>query len=474
MILLLGTARCENSGPASPSPDVRTLRVGFPNASLTSPLAGIAQLVGILSTEGLLKIGDDGRPAPWLAEGWDIAPDGLSVIVRLRTGARFHDGSPVDGSSVAQILKRTLPQFMGPVFEDIAHITPAGTNRIEIGLRRVSPLLLEALEVSIRSSNGLVGTGPFKRVQPDSLELHANTDYYLGPPAIDRLVVTNYSNVRAAWAEMLRDQIDMLYEVGIDALDSLQGAQNVRIFTFIQRYQYVVIFNTNAPALRQAEVRRALNMAVDRDAVVQHALAGHGLPSSGPVWPHHWAFRPDSPSFGFSPEAAAAAVASRQIRFTCLVRPDLERMAQVLKRQFEAVNVDMALEEKTFDEIVKAISSGDFDAALIDLVSGPSLFRPYEFWRTGGSFSFGQPGNTRVDAALDRIRQAASDDKYREAVIGFQQAVVDDPPAIFLAWSERARAVSTRFDVAPEPGRDILTTLRLWRPVAGGKIASSN
>ena len=42
---------------------------------------------------------------------------------------------------------------------------------------------------------------------------------------------------------------------------------------------------------------------------------------------------------------------------------------------------------------------------------------------------------------------------------------MDDPPAIFLAWSERARAVSKRFDVPPpKPGRDILGTLRLWKP----------
>ena len=49
---------------------------------------------------------------------------------------------------------------------------------------------------------------------------------------------------------------------------------------------------------------------------------------------------------------------------------------------------------------------------------------------------------------------------YRAGVAAFQRAIVDDPPAIFLAWSERARAVSTRFDVPVEPGRDILSTLR--------------
>jgi ABC-type transport system substrate-binding protein len=72
----------------------------------------------------------------------------------------------------------------------------------------------------------------------------------------------------------------------------------------------------------------------------------------------------------------------------------------------------------------------------------------------------------KVDAALDHVRHAVADDDYRSAVAEFQQAIADDPPAIFLAWSERSRAVSKRFDVQPEAGRDVLATLRLWRPTA--------
>jgi hypothetical protein len=43
--------------------------------------------------------------------------------------------------------------------------------------------------------------------------------------------------------------------------------------------------------------------------------------------------------------------------------------------------------------------------------------------------------------------------------------MVDEPPALFLAWSERARAISRRFDVpTPEKGRDVMNSIRLWRP----------
>jgi len=77
-----------------------------------------------------------------------------------------------------------------------------------------------------------------------------------------------------------------------------------------------------------------------------------------------------------------------------------------------------------------------------------------------------------VDAALDAMRHAPNDTAYRTAVAAFQQAIVDDPPALFLAWSERARAVNTRFVVPNEPERDVWSSLRLWRPAAAATLTS--
>jgi hypothetical protein len=116
----------------------------------------------------------------------------------------------------------------------------------------------------------------------------------------------------------------------------------------------------------------------------------------------------------------------------------------------------------------------DFDAILFDVISGPNLFRPFQWWHSGTNSLTGF-ASARVDESLDRIRYAASDDQYRSGVAAFQQAMNDDPPAIFLVWSQRARAVSNRFVVPPvEPGRDILSTLRTWKPVADQPVAGQN
>ena len=128
-------------------------------------------------------------------------------------------------------------------------------------------------------------------MDPDKPELVANDSYYLGRPAIDKIVFQRYPSVRAAWAEMLRNHIDMLYEVGADALESLTGATDVSVFTFVRHYQLLLIFNTHSPIFRDARVRRAFNLAVNRDEVIADGLNGHGDPSSGLIWPSYWAFQ---------------------------------------------------------------------------------------------------------------------------------------------------------------------------------------
>src|SRR5206468_1853312 len=128
-----------------------------------------------------------------------------------------------------------------------------------------------ALESPIRKSDGSA-TGPFKSLGPDKLELVANDNYYLGRPQIDTILVRRYPSIRAAWAEMLRNHIDMLYEVGADALESLTGASDVAVFTVAKHYQLLLVFNNHLPTFRDARIRRAFNLAVNRDEVIADGL----------------------------------------------------------------------------------------------------------------------------------------------------------------------------------------------------------
>jgi peptide/nickel transport system substrate-binding protein len=468
---------CGHGASAANEPPTTVLRLGVSVgvAYATNPTGGIRQIAQNLTTEYLARTADDGRMEPQIAAKWALADEGRTLNVELKHGVTFQDGSPADAPTIARLLPDALKGAAGSVADDIESIRPVGTDTIAIRYRRPSPLLLESLEAVVRKSP-TVSTGPFVASPSNATEFVANDHYAQGRPAIDRITIQPFPSVRSAWAEMLRSNIDMLYEVGPDALDSLENATNVSMFTFLRRYQYALVFNRASAALRSKTVRTAMNLAVDRNQEIARALNGHGLASTGPVWPKHWAADPAAPRFSFDPAAAARLMDGKTIHLKCLMPTDAiyERLALELSRQLSRIGVTLEFQALAPDDMFRAQREGDYDAVLTEIISGPTMLRLYVVWRSASGLNFASRGNATVDAALDRVRNAASDAEYRAGVAAVQRAFVDDPPAVLLAWSERARAVSRRFAVPPEAGRDVLATIRLWTPRTDQRVASRN
>lgn len=471
--VLTVSGSCRGTQLQTGAPSSAVLRVGTSQSSAANPFLGLRQVSQLQVVEGLARAGEDGRMLPVMAEGWTIGRDGRSLIVKLRPNVKFHDGTPVDASVIAKMLPDAMRTYMGSVFSDVDYVRAMGDDAVEIAFHQSSPFVTEALESALQKTGG-VGTGPFIAAANGTTVMEANRNYYLGAPILQRVQVQSFPTVRTAWAEMLRGGIDMLYEVGPDALPSMQNSNTISVFTFTRRYQYALVLNPETPALRAPEVRRALNMGVDRAEIVRSALNGYGVPSTGPTWPRYWALSPDLPRFAFDP-ARAAKLLGHNVQFACLVPSDapFERIALEMKRQLAAIGVEMNPEEVSLNDLSQRAAKRQYEAMLIEVLSGPTLLRPYLIWHSKAPLNWGQFGNSRVDAALDRVRQAAGDDALRGAIKGLEQTFMDDPPAVLLAWSVRARAVSKQFVVHVEEGRDILGTLRLWKPPSAAQQQAS-
>jgi ABC-type transport system substrate-binding protein len=190
------------------------------------------------------------------------------------------------------------------------------------------------------------------------------------------------------------------------------------------------------------------------------------------VWPLHWAYDRTVERFRYDPSPIVTGETPIQLK--CLISDrSLERLALLLQRQLRAVGVDLVLETSSIDQAMARFQSGDFEAVLADARQGPTIVKPYMFWHSSSPLNWGRYSSPAVDRALDAIRGAANEEMYKAGVADFERAIIDDPPAIFLAWTQRARAVSKRFEVANQPGRDIVRTLSQWRP-ATQTVARSN
>ena len=273
------------------------------------------------------------------------------------------------------MLRESLSKAMGAAFEDVDRILSVDDGQLRFILRRPAPFQSKlSRQQSQKSAGNDVGTGAY--IPAGTSELKANTSYYLGRPTIDRILVTSYPSVRAAWAELLRGNLDMLFEVNADALDSLQSSSDVALFSFIRHYQYLLMFGPHAPVFQSAEIRRELNAAIDRNALLRDGLNGHGVVSSGPVPPRHWALGSDAPKFGFDAKLAASLQARNSIHVPRLrgLRVRAPRIGpQASARCRLSGHAHSGAPRRI--RLIQAMAKNDFEAILMDSISGPSLFR---------------------------------------------------------------------------------------------------
>jgi ABC-type transport system substrate-binding protein len=272
----------------------------------------------------------------------------------------------------------------------------------------------------------------------------------------------------------------MVTDVPPEAVEFIRN-DDIQVISFPRSYQYLVAFNSRIPPFESPAVRRALNAAVNRELLITNVLQGQGDAATGPIWPKHWAYDGSIQPFSFDPRGAVSSLESAglsmsrssasdrppaRLRFTCLIPAEFslwERIGLEVQKQLYDIGVDMAFEVLPFQEYDARIRDGRFQAVLIDMTSGPTLARPHVFWGSAhreGLHTFGYD-NPEAARLFELLRTSTSEAVIRSAVSRLQRVLLEDPPALFLAWNQRARAVRRNFQVA-ESGGDPLFTIWQW------------
>lgn len=481
---------CTSSEPPS-APRGRVLTIGSPESSVTRGDLGVGSLISFSTLEGLTQVAVsvDGRALPRLAESWSWENGGRRIRLQLRANVTFHDGTPLTSILAAEALRRRMEQpgnlALYPSLRDVTEVRPDGDLQLVLELSQPSAFLPEELDLPIAIGPGnAVGTGPFRLVTRDSstVVLERFDRYYLGAPQIAQIVIRPFNTLRTAWTSLLRGEVDMVTDVPPEALDFIRN-DDIQVIPFARSYQFLIAFNSQKPLFKSSAVRRALNVAINRDALIGNVLQGQGQPSTGPLWPRHWAYDASMLPYGYDPQFAVTLLDNAglrpgtaplsptrppaRLRFTCLLPADfalLERIGLEVQKQLYDIGVDIQFEVVPLQEWDLRIREGRFEAVMVDMISGPTLARPHVFWgapRREGLHALGYQ-NAEAARLFELLRTSTNEAAIRSAVSRLQRVMLEDPPALFLAWNQRARAVSTRFRVAGEPGRDPLLTIWQW------------
>jgi peptide/nickel transport system substrate-binding protein len=487
---------CDRRAADEPSGPLE-LRVGIAEpAGAPTTEASVSQVATRLRFSSLITARADGSIEPGLAEKWQPSEDGLTWRFTLRPGLKFEDGSPLNAAAVAPVLDeaRITPRLI-PGLRDIVSVKADGDRDVVIELRAPSSLLLEALYLQpiTRDEDGRVRAGPYREVsnEPGHVVLQAVDGFYRGRASIDRVDLRGYPTQRAAWVALMRGDIDFLYDVPVEATEFIEASTSVRAYSFLRPFVQLLGFNVESEHLRDPRIRRAIALAIDRPAIIKQALGGRGLPAYSAIWPRHWAY--DQSITGEKPDLTRArallaealgesAITSNEhpgmgggrLQLSCLLPsgyPAFERSALLLQRQLLDIGVDLRPEVVPAGQLIQRLSEGRFETYLFEHLTGVGFNWAYWFWHSPeDAMPYVRSGYVAADEVLERIRRTHDQERFRTAVHDLQRVFIDDPPAVFLTWSQTSRAVRRRFLIPEDPDQDIFYSVPRWQVPKEGTL----
>ncbi len=245
--------------------------------------------------EGLVTFDRSGAIVPALAESYDLSEDGLTWTFHLRQGVKFHDGSDFDSADVAATFERARDTESGHThpeyYSSISEITAPDANTVVFTLSQPSRGLLYNLarpdsiiyppEKAETQRSAPIGTGPFKfasYTEGSEVVLERNPDYYRsGVPYLDKAVFKIIGDPNTRFAALQAGDIDMI-GVALSPEQYLQLADNPELkgTEGTATTEITVAMNNTRAPFNDIRVRQAINLAIDKDTIVQGAFFGLG------------------------------------------------------------------------------------------------------------------------------------------------------------------------------------------------------
>jgi len=385
---------------------------------------------------------------PRLAASWEHSDDYLEWTYHLRRDVRWHDGVPVTAHDV----KFTLDLLSHP---DVAQYSFESVRVVDdytvtIRVRRLANSgyqddivyypkhLLEGLDPKTFMNWDFwtrpVGCGPYRfvRYQPGTMiEFEANPEYFRGKPKIERLVLKFVGT--AGLTELLSGQVDVVHRGQPSQIPRVLADPRFRVYRSFRPDAPVIYWKHDHPLFRDARVRHALTLAIDRGECLRMLNLPSDLPGSDGVFTPRVLIGGQLPApLPYDPAQANALLdaagwhdrnddgvrqrGGRPFRFTATVTSrddmDVPRLAVLVQAHLRRVGVQMEIQILDDSVVRKRMGSGQFEAAFGELGGAGAQQR---FFGRGNPTGYTNPEAFRlIDAAVAATNPDELDRIYRE------------------------------------------------------------
>lgn len=418
----------------------------------------------------LTRYSASGEIEPDLAEKWDITPDGQTYTFYLRKNVKFHNGRPMTSEDVKYSIQRVLAKETAAPFASyfaaVDKIDTPDPYTVKFSLKYpFSPFLAqfaikrsssivpkEVVEKEGDLSNTAVGTGPWKLkewVPRERMVVERFADYYEpGLPYMDGIQYKVLVELASRVAALRAKQVDFS-QIAYEAVDQLKADPTLTILNRSRGWVRVGLINHSRKPLDDVRVRKALDMALDRNEIIEKGIGKADL--SGPVPAGHpsYALKPEElPAHYNKPdiEGAKKLLADAGLASGFKIRlhiesehPYIAKLVQVMQQNWKKINVDaqiISLPSASISKTIGKESNFDYDIRFTAWTFYPDADNYTYNWyhsQSSGMDSLGPRWKDQeLDAMMDKARIMPDGAERRTAYVAIQKRLMDTVPTFWF------------------------------------------
>lgn len=436
---------------------------------------------------GLLKATSAGTVVPELAESYTISTDGLIYTFVLKDKIFFHDGAPITADDIVFTVQKVQdPALKSPSRPnwDKVVVKKIDDRTVSFTLSKPYAPFLENTTLGIipkhiwknareedftysKYNFEPIGSGPYKLYKierntsgiPQNYNLVPFDRYPLGSAYISHLIIKTFPNEKSLIEAYQKGEIQSMYDVSPQVAKSIVREDSEIHTTPLPRV-FGVFFNQNeAPVLANKEIRQALQLATDRQTIIDNVLDGYGTAITDPIPPGALPAGANLPTTiastsvddarniltnaGWTPDENG--IMNKKIgkdtvtlRFSISTSnaPELVQTANMIKVMWQKIGADVEVKIFETGELNQSvIRPRKYDALLFGEIIGRDLDL-YAFWHSSGRLD---PGlnisgyiNVKADKILEKARTVTDIQDRLDQYAAFETEVRNDIPAIFI------------------------------------------
>src|SRR6202040_3943412 len=419
---------------------------------------------------------------PDVATGWNWSEDGKELTFPLHQGVKWHDGKPFTAADV----KCTLDLLQGKAteklrinprkswFDNVSEVSTNGDYEVTLRLKRPQPWMLAMLATGwtpiypchvtpAQMRQHPIGTGPFKFVEfkpNQSITLVRNPDYWKpGRPYLDGIEYRIIKDVSTRLLSFIAGKEDVFFGVTMPQLKDVKTQLPRAICDmFIPNVSRTLLVNRSQPPFDNAELRRAMSLALDRQAFVDIIADGQGTigavmqPPPEGIWgmpPYAMRNLP-----GYDPDVGASRAQARKMMEKLGYGPDKRLSVTVATRNVQAYR-DAAvvligqLKEIYIDADLNPIDTTQWypllmrkDYKIAVNVTETAVDDPdvafYENYLCGAARNYTGYCSAEVDKLIDQQSAAPDPQKRKKIVWEIERKLIEDDARPILFYTRAA------------------------------------